>query len=145
MTDIIIPIYNAYDYVQKCIETVILHTDLKRHGLILINDKSSDTRIKPLLDDFKAQHSTLNIKLIHNQSNLGFVKNVNLGLTTSTQDVVLLNSDTEVTSGWIDKLEACAYSKDCVATVTPLSNNATLASVPDFLVENQLPSHLSLD
>lgn len=50
----------------------------------------------------------------------------------SHHDVVLLNSDTEVTRNWLSKIQNCAYSKPAVATVTPLSNNATLASVPVF-------------
>lgn len=44
-TDIIIPIYNAFDFTKKCIETVIEHTDLTKHTLLLINDKSTDQRI----------------------------------------------------------------------------------------------------
>ena len=45
--DIIIPIYNAFDFVKKCIETVIEHTDLTQHTLLLVNDKSTDERILP--------------------------------------------------------------------------------------------------
>ena len=50
--DIIIPIYNAFDFVKKCIETVIEHTDLTQHTLLLVNDKSTDERILPLLNSF---------------------------------------------------------------------------------------------
>jgi glycosyltransferase involved in cell wall biosynthesis len=48
------------------------------------------------------------------------------------RDVVLLNSDTRVTPGWLDELLAGAYQFDRVAAVVPLSNNATLCSVPRF-------------
>ena len=34
---------------------------------------------------------------------------------------------------------------EMVATVTPLSNNATLASVPNIFEENKLPKDLSLN
>ena len=63
----------------------------------------------------------------------------------SHHDVVLLNSDTEVTRNWLSKIQNCAYSKPAVATVTPLSNNATLASVPVFLAENTIPPGLSVE
>ena len=51
--DIIIPIYNAYDFTKKCIETIIENTNLKEHNLVLINDKSPDKKIMPLLNDVK--------------------------------------------------------------------------------------------
>ena len=47
------------------------------------------------------------------------------------RDVVLLNSDTEVPSGWLRRLAAQAYADRRVATVSPLSNNATICSYPD--------------
>lgn len=144
-TDIIIPIYNALDFTKKCIETVIRHTDLTTHHLLLINDKSPDSKILPMLQGFIDKFPHLNITLINNKENMGFVKTVNIGMTYSEHDVILLNSDTEVTESWLQKMQACAYSKPAVATVTPLSNNATLASVPFFLKENSLPKHLSVD
>ena len=70
---------------------------------------------------------------------------VNIGMQYSHHDVVLLNSDTEVTRNWLSKIQNCAYSKPAVATVTPLSNNATLASVPIFLAENTIPPGLSVE
>lgn len=143
--DIIIPIYNAFDFVKKCIETVIEHTDLTQHTLLLINDKSTDERILPLLYSFKKENQALNIILIDNKDNQGFVRSVNIGMRYSHNDVVLLNSDTEVTSNWLSKMQYCAYSKPAVATVTPLSNNATLASVPVFLKENTISPNLNVE
>lgn len=143
--DIVIPIYNAFDFVKKCIETVIENTDLTQHTLLLINDKSTDGRILPLLDSFIKENQSLNITLIDNKDNQGFVRSVNIGMRYSHNDVVLLNSDTEVTKNWLIKMQHCAYSKPAVATVTPLSNNATLASVPVFLAENTIPSGLNVE
>lgn len=65
--DIIIPIYNAFDFVKKCIETVIEHTDLTQHTLLLVNDKSTDERILPLLNSFIKENQSLNIILIDNK------------------------------------------------------------------------------
>ena len=48
--DIIIPIFNAYDDVLKCVESVWKWTDLKTHRLVLVNDCSTDTRIMPYLE-----------------------------------------------------------------------------------------------
>ena len=143
--DIIIPIYNAYDFIKKCIETIIENTNLKEHNLVLINDKSPDKKIMPLLNDVKEKNRELNIIVLENEENSGFVKTVNRGMSYSDNDVILLNSDTEVTKNWIEKLSEVAYSRENVASVTPLSNNATLASIPNFLEENNLPSFISLE
>ena len=89
--DIIIPIYNAFDFVKKCIETVIEHTDLTQHTLLLVNDKSTDERILPLLNSFIKENQSLNIILIDNKDNQGFVRTVNIGMQYSHHDVVLLN------------------------------------------------------
>jgi len=59
--DIIVPIYNAYEYTYDCIKTVIEHTDLHKHQLVLINDKSPDDRIFPMLKEYKAKNNELNI------------------------------------------------------------------------------------
>jgi glycosyltransferase involved in cell wall biosynthesis len=48
------------------------------------------------------------------------------------RDVVLLNSDTVVTAGWLSEMLEVAYAHDGVAAVTPLSNNAAICSVPTY-------------
>ena len=45
MVDIIIPIYNAFDVVKECIDSVIKNTNLSQNRLILIDDQSTDVRI----------------------------------------------------------------------------------------------------
>ena len=141
--DVIIPIYNAYDCLRPCIDSVLKYTDMNNNRLILINDKSTDGRVKSLLKEYE---NGKNIILLENEKNLGFVGTVNRGMKYSKEnDVLLLNSDTEVTKNWLEKMQRCAYSHDLVATVTPLSNNATLASVPVPFVRNELPEDLSLD
>ena len=140
--DIIIPIYNAYDDLVKCLESIYKFTDLDRNRLILVNDNSPDDRIKPFLEHQKQKKAIV----LHNDGNKGFSNNVNLGMEQSTvNDVILLNSDTVVTERWIEKIVECAYSDEAIGTVTPLSNNATLCSVPEFCQENSLPKHMSID
>lgn len=141
--DIIIPIYNAYEYVIRCIDTVIKNTDLSTNTLILINDKSSDSRMNDLLKNYAKNNK--GIKIIENEENLGFVGTVNRGMKESKSDVLLLNSDTEVPPHWLDNIKKAAYSKPMVGTVTPLSNNATLVSVTKPLVENNLPVGYSFE
>lgn len=145
MVDIIVPIYNAYDVVIDCLDSIIRNTDLIHNRLILINDKSTDNRVLPFLYSFKTKHDELNVIVLENESNLGFVGTVNKGMKYSENDVILLNSDTEVPKNWVENMNECAYSCIDVATVTALSNNATLASVPNGLTPNELPDNYSFD
>lgn len=141
--DIIIPIFNAYDCLTECIDSVIENTDLENNGLIIINDKSTDERVSKLLNKYKKKYP--HIKVLENKENLGFVGTTNKGMKMSKNDVLLLNSDTIVTPRWLEKIKECAYSQEMVATVTPLSNNATLASVPNIFEKNELPKDMSLE
>lgn len=142
--DVIIPVYNAYDAVKECIESVLKNTDFKKAHLILIDDKSPDERIVPMLEGY-AKKNKDKITLLLNKENLGFVGTVNRGMKYSKNDVLLLNSDTEVPKGWLDGIMGCAYSDPMIATVTPLSNNATLASVPKMFQPNLIPNGMSLE
>jgi hypothetical protein len=56
-----------------------------------------------------------------------------------------LNSDTIVTTGWIEKLFRCADSDARIGTITPFSNNAEICSFPLFCQENELPEALSAE
>lgn len=143
--DIIVPVYNAYDYTKECIESLLKYTDLENNQLLLINDQSPDERIFLLLKKFEAENPDKNIIVINNKENLGFVKTVNKGMQYSDNDVVLLNSDTEVTRNWLEKMVNCAYQNKYIATVTPLTNNGTIASVPNFPMDNELPENMTLD
>lgn len=138
---IIVPIYNAYDDTKMCIESVLKYS-AKNYELILINDSSTDKRIHDLLNSYKDNPK---IKIINNNSNLGFVSSINIGLKNSKNDVIILNSDTIVTPKWSEKLTVAAYSDKKIATVTPFSNNAGVFSVPKMNHDNLIPSGLSLN
>ena len=140
--DIIIPVYNAYEDLVTCINSIKRWTDLNKHRLVIINDCSTDERMEPYLEKLKNE----NCMVIHNKTNQGFSSNINLGMAQSEdRDVILLNSDTVVTQNWVEKLLACAYKDAWTATATPLSNNATLCSVPYFCEENELPDGYTVD
>lgn len=139
--DIVIPVYNGYEDLQLCMDSIRKYTDLSRHYVLLINDCSPDERIQPYLDGQVREHITV----IHNEKNMGFSANVNKGMDFSDRDVILLNSDTIVTANWIEKIQACAYRFKSIGTVTPLSNSATLCSVPVFCQDNPVPEGFSVD
>ena len=140
--DIIIPVYNALEDVKKCISSVIQYTDFSSSRVFVIDDCSTDEKVIEFLNNINHE----NIKIILNKTNNGFSNNVNLGMSQSEEnDVILLNSDTIVTEDYVTKLRNCAYSRRFVATVTPLSNNGVITSVPDYLKENEVPTGFNID
>ena len=134
--DVIIPVYNAFDDVVRCVDSVRRHT-ASDCRIVLIDDCSSDDRIAAFFAMLEAEADT-RIVLLKNPANVGFVSSVNRGMSLSHSDVVLLNSDTVVTSGWLVKLKRCADSDSTIGTITPFSNNAEICSFPFFCQNNSL-------
>ena len=99
MIDIIVPVFNAAQDLQRCLDSLLRHTAEKQR-LVLVNDASTDPAVVPVLEAFagRRQHA----ELMHNQENLGFIGSCNRAMAASDSDVVLLNSDTQVTSGWLE-------------------------------------------
>ncbi len=139
-TSIIIPVYNAFDDFVRCVESVERNTQIP-YKLIIINDCSTDDRVKSFLECRRSP----NFIVIHNETNLGYVESVNVGIKNSNSDVVLLNSDTIVTSRWLEKLKYAAYSAENIGTVTPLSNAAGAFSVPNTSEVNEIPHSLGIE
>ena len=52
---------------------------------------------------------------------------------------MLLNSDTLVPPGWLERLRDAAYSARDIGTVTPLSNDASILSYPGPAGSNPRP------
>ncbi|MGB9498500.1 MAG: glycosyltransferase family 2 protein [Dissulfuribacterales bacterium] len=140
---IIVPVYNAYEELKNCIKSVISKTRYP-YRLLIIDDASSDDRISTLLASYSATYS--NVCVEYNKKNLGYTATINKGCgLAGVDDVVLLNSDTQVTEGWLKKLSECARSNPRTATVTPLSNAAGVFSVPVKNSINEIPGYLSVD
>lgn len=140
--DLVIPIHNARHHLERCIEAVALRTDFP-FRLILINDGSTDPDVSTLLT---ALRGASGLVVIDRAENLGFVHTANEGLAFSgTHDVVLLNSDTVVSQGWLGGLRRVAHVRPDVATVTPLTNNGTLCSVPTPFQDNHIPVGYDVD
>ncbi len=137
--DIVVPVYCGLEHTKLCLESVLAASCQTTWRLIIINDYSPEPEITEWLRLFAQRDAP--ILLLENSENLGFVASVNRGMAQSTvNDVLLLNSDTEVTNDWLDRLQRAAYSAPMVASVTPFSNNATIFSYPRFCHANELPA-----
>lgn len=136
--DVIVPVYRGLDDTRLCIDSVLASACQTPWRLIVINDASPEPEVTAWLRDRARQDDR--ITLLENPENLGFVGTVNRGMALSdSNDVLLLNSDTEVANDWLDRIRRAAYSDQKVASVTPFSNNATICSYPRFCKDNDLP------
>lgn len=140
--DVIIPVFNAYSEFIKCLYSTLKYSN--DCNIIIINDKSTDLRINELFSKLSGVRLNRLIVMENNQ-NLGFVKTANIGMKLHDNDVILLNSDTIVTPGWVDGLQKCAYSDEKIGTVTPFTNNGTICAIPNFCTKNQIPEGFTID
>lgn len=131
--DIVICVHDTPEYVEGCLESLIACTNLTRHNIILVDDGSSLEATHQLLRQFVSKVPST---LIRNPSARGYTVAANQGIAAGKHEfVVLLNSDTILTPGWLDKLIRCAEVVGDAAVVGPLSNAASWQSIPK-LIEN---------
>jgi GT2 family glycosyltransferase/glycosyltransferase involved in cell wall biosynthesis len=138
IVSVMIPVYEGLEATIRCIQSVLNSGGLIPYALTVINDASPNAALTKALQELGSTHG---FTLLEHKRNLGFVETVNHHLAKMAPlDVVLLNADTVVSKGWLDRLHRAAYSETNIGTVTPLSNNATLLSYPRPFQENPLPS-----
>jgi GT2 family glycosyltransferase len=126
--DVIIPVYRGCDESLACLDTV-LSTVRGYARIVVVDDATDDPQLAAALDELAAGGR---IELLRNAENRGFVQSVNRGLALNpTHDAVILNSDTLVFGDWLRRLRKAAYCEQRVGTVTPLSNNGSIASYPN--------------
>ena len=146
--DIVIPVHNALQEVELCLEALERRTG-RPHRLILVNDRS-DLATSEFLRAYAAGRPR--ILLIENRENLGYTRSANIGLRACDAEwVVLLNSDTVVSDNWLDGMLECAAADAQTILVGPVSNAATWQSVPQIRnaqggwMVNPLPPGMSVD
>ena len=140
--DLIIPIYRGVEETRRCIESVYEARCRASMRVLVINDCSPEREMFEYLAQARERYG---FEYLINEHNLGFVGTVNKAMAMSEEnDVLLLNSDTEVSGDWLDRIADQAYADEAVATVTPLSNNATICSYPDFSGRRRLQPGIGL-
>ena len=82
---------------------------------------------------------------LRNEVRSGFVASVNRGMADFETRRRPAQLGYPGGAGWLDKLQAAAHSAPAIATVTPLSNTATICSLPEFLEDNLLPAGVSTE
>jgi len=125
---VVIPVFKTARLCRLTIESVIAGRGAVPYEIIVIDDATPDPALRRMLIGFA--ESGL-IRLFVNRRNLGFTASANRGIVQAgARDVVLLNADTMVPAGWLDRLARAAHAAPDIATVTPLTNNGQIVSHP---------------
>ncbi len=139
---IVVPVYDDPDATTDCLDS--LKTAIPDNArIVVVEDAAPDPTIPPML---AARAERGEFSLLRNPLNLGFAASVNraLALRADHEDVLLLNADTIVPPGAIERLAAAVHREGTIGTATPLSNNGEDTSFPARFAANALPDPASL-
>ena len=132
---VILPIYKGLDESLCSIYHALKSRTTDEYSLLVINDAGPDKELNLKLEEL-SQKGLFDYHL--NKENLGFVKTINFAISKLSHnlDVILLNSDAFVFEGWFERMIAYADNDKSIATITPMSNNATICSYPFTCQDN---------
>jgi GT2 family glycosyltransferase len=126
---IVIPAYGAASELAECLASLVRHAPADC-PVVVADDASPDDSVAAVARCFEPK---LALTYVRRTKNLGFVENCNVAIReilTTGHDVLLLNSDTEVTAGFLEEMSAVLHLHEKHGAVSPRSNNATIFSVP---------------
>ena len=105
---IIIPVYNAEKYLDKCLDSILNQDTKYKYEVICINDGSSDNSLS-ILNEYKSKYS--NIKVI-SQENKGISVTRNVGIENASGKYLgFIDNDDYVNKDYIERLLSIAYKE----------------------------------
>jgi GT2 family glycosyltransferase/tetratricopeptide (TPR) repeat protein len=115
VTSIVIITHNQIDCTRQCADSIRERTD-EPYQLIFVDNASSDGTVEYL-------QSLRGVTVICNDKNAGFPAAANQGIQAATgQQILLLNNDTLVTTGWLRRMLRALYSHPRIGLVGPCTN-----------------------
>lgn len=111
---IVIVSFNTCGDLQRCLESLHLAPAAFSHEVVVVDNASTDGSVEITRRQWPA------VRLIETGSNLGFARAVNVGIRASTGTaVLLLNSDTILPAGAVDRLLDLLTRRPEVAVIGP--------------------------
>lgn len=127
--EVLVPVHNEWHVVRPCLEALDRFTQ-RPLACITVLDDGSDAFVAARLAEWTAARGVCLRRVMRNDEAQGFVRNANRGLAASGADVVvLLNSDTLVTPGWLLRLLRALEADPRAAAAMPMSNQASFHSL----------------
>ena len=139
---VIVPIYNGREHLERLLPALVRNTS-RDVEFIFLDDASPDRSVAELVKP--ALHALPRARYIRSPENRGFVGTVNAAAELARRHFVLLNTDTDVPPGWLERLMAPIFADPGIASATPFSNAATIFSFPRPNEDNRLPGGLSVE
>lgn len=134
--DVIIPVYAGLHETLACID-LVLATISQETRCVVVEDCCPEADLVAALIRLSVEGR---VELVRKRKNTGFPGTANTGMRFAHgRDVVLLNSDTLVASGWLEALRQAVQREPNIGTATPLSNDATILSYPNANGTNDIP------
>lgn len=119
---VVIPVYNALDDVKLLLKSLRKNFNFKLGNILIVNDCSNEKTSK-YLKEFTTNNKKF--KLIENETNLGFIKSCNKGISiVDGEIVVLLNSDTIIPENFCEKIIKCFDSNPKIGLASPISSGS---------------------
>lgn len=120
---IIVLCYNGLEETTRpCLDSLIKNTPKDSYELIIVDNASHDGTAD-YLQTFARQHAHVRIQL--NDRNKGYSGGNNDGLRLAQgEHVVLLNNDTLVPDGWLDRLLGLFREQPDIGLIGPVTNSA---------------------
>jgi GT2 family glycosyltransferase/2-polyprenyl-3-methyl-5-hydroxy-6-metoxy-1,4-benzoquinol methylase len=117
---VIVVTYNNLELNRVCLESIYSRTDWPNFEVVVVDNASADATPQYLRE---AERTYPNLRVVLNDSNLGFAAANNQGLEIAEGEYfVLLNNDTAVSRGWLTALVRHLSTDARVGLVGPVTN-----------------------
>jgi glycosyltransferase involved in cell wall biosynthesis len=126
--DVLVVAHDCDPVTLRCLESVLRSSGPTLNRLIIVASSPSAGALCRRLEQLTQADST--VLLVRSSAGLGDVEAYNRGLAERAADIVLLRSEVEVTSGWLEELADVVYSEQRTACVSPLANHEGCGSIP---------------
>jgi GT2 family glycosyltransferase/glycosyltransferase involved in cell wall biosynthesis len=127
---VIIPVYNALPLAKECVAS-IFSAGSKLIFEVIVVDNGSSPEVEEWL--LREEESRTNLRHLRYSEALGFSRAVNAGAASAAGEVlIILNSDTMVTPGWMDGLYLALTADPSLGAVSPYTNRAGSSELMDF-------------
>jgi GT2 family glycosyltransferase len=127
---ILIPAYGSAPLLRNCLLSLARFAP-RECSIVVLDDATPDESIREVCTEIV--DSLPRLRYERSEVNRGFVRICNWGcehFREPESDLLLLNSDTEVTSGFLEEMQAVLHLHEKHGVVSPRSNNATIFSIP---------------
>ena len=95
---VVIPVYGQSATTLRCLASIATARVETPFEIVVVDDASIDDTVEVL-------EACVGVRVLRNDQNQGYIRATNRGAAAAQgQYLVLLNNDTEVTDGWIDRL-----------------------------------------